>query len=162
MYVSDARCVHEIHDYSIYRWRWQCDVLVSVRYSYWTTKHVRQFFKLVIRKAIQGLFYLSFSIITLIPLHIKVEISTQDRIKMIINVFFFIFVAHRFYLQLKPGGLIKVHTSVLQPTSQYKSLLISEETSSDELLALLLSSYNSSEPVEQFSIYEVRFAVFVT
>lgn len=68
------------------------------------------------------------------------------------NLFIFMF---RFYLQLKPGGLIKVHTSVLQPTSQYKSLLISEETTSDELLTLLLSSYNSSEPVEQFSLYEV-------
>ncbi|KAJ6648841.1 hypothetical protein Bhyg_04073 [Pseudolycoriella hygida] len=61
----------------------------------------------------------------------------------------------KFYLQLKPGGLIRVHTSVLQPTSQYKSLVISEETTSDELLTLLLSSYNSSEPVEQFSLYEV-------
>lgn len=61
----------------------------------------------------------------------------------------------RFYLQLKPGGLIRVHTSELQPSSQYKSLVISEETTSDELLQLLLSSYNSPEPVEQFSIYEV-------
>lgn len=65
------------------------------------------------------------------------------------------FFAFRFYLQLKPGGLIKVLTSVLQPTSQYKSLLISEETTSDELLTLLLTSYNSIEPVEQFSLYEV-------
>uniref|UniRef100_A0A1A9WX91 Ras-associating domain-containing protein n=1 Tax=Glossina brevipalpis TaxID=37001 RepID=A0A1A9WX91_9MUSC len=61
----------------------------------------------------------------------------------------------RFYLQLKPGGLIRVHTSELQPSSQYKSLVISEETTSDELLQLLLSCYNSPEPVEQFSIYEV-------
>lgn len=48
-----------------------------------------------------------------------------------------------------------MHTSALQPTSQYKSLVISEETTSDELLSLLLSSYNSNEPVEQFSLYEV-------
>lgn len=150
VYVLDARCVPEILDYSIYRWRWLCDVLVFVRYSYQTMKHVRQFFKLVIRKAIQGLFYLSYNINTLNPLN--------NRIKMIINAILLFLVVHRFYLQLKPGGLIKVHTSVLQPTSQYKSLLISEETSSDELLTLLLSSYNSSEPVEQFSIYEVRFA----
>lgn len=61
----------------------------------------------------------------------------------------------RFCLQMKPGGLIKVHTSVLQATSQYKSLLIAEQTTSDELLQLLLASYNSSEPVEQFSLYEV-------
>lgn len=61
----------------------------------------------------------------------------------------------RFYLQLKPGGLIRVHTSALQSSSQYKSLVISEETTSDELLSLLLSCYNSIEPVEQFSLYEV-------
>ncbi|XP_055642198.1 uncharacterized protein LOC129778994 [Toxorhynchites rutilus septentrionalis] len=61
----------------------------------------------------------------------------------------------RFCLQQKPGGLIRVHTSVLQPNSQYKSLLISEDTTSDELLSLLLSCYNSAEPVEQFSLYEV-------
>lgn len=56
---------------------------------------------------------------------------------------------------MRAGGLIKVHTSVLQPTSQYKSLLIAEETTADELLQLLLASYNSLEAVEQFSIYEV-------
>lgn len=61
----------------------------------------------------------------------------------------------RFCLQQKPGGLIRVHTSALQPNSQYKSLLISEDTTSDELLSLLLSCYNSIEPVEQFSLYEV-------
>ena len=48
-----------------------------------------------------------------------------------------------------------MHTSALQPTSQYKSLLISEETTSDELLGLLLACYNSIEQVEQFSLYEV-------
>lgn len=58
-------------------------------------------------------------------------------------------------MQLKPGGLVRVHTSALQPSSQYKSLVISEETTSDELLGLLLSCYNSTEPIEQFSLYEV-------
>ncbi|XP_016993535.2 uncharacterized protein rau [Drosophila takahashii] len=61
----------------------------------------------------------------------------------------------RFCLQLKPGGLIRVHTSALQPSSQYKSLVISEETTSDELLHLLLGCYSSPEPVESFSLYEV-------
>jgi len=61
----------------------------------------------------------------------------------------------KFHLQMKSGGLIRVHTSALQQTSQYKSLLISEQTTSDELLSLLLSCYNSVEPVEQFSLYEV-------
>lgn len=56
---------------------------------------------------------------------------------------------------MKPGGLIRVQTAVLQPASQYKSLLIAEETTSDELLQLLLRSYKSNEPVERFSVYEV-------
>lgn len=61
----------------------------------------------------------------------------------------------QFYLQMRPGGLIRVQTGVLQPASQYKSMLIAEETTSDELLQLLLLSYKSSEPVERFSVYEV-------
>jgi hypothetical protein len=61
----------------------------------------------------------------------------------------------KFHLQMKTGGLIRVHTSALQQTSQYKSLLISEQTTADELLSLLLSCYNLSEPVEDFSLYEV-------
>lgn len=61
----------------------------------------------------------------------------------------------KFHLQMKTGGLIRVHTSALQQTSQYKSLLISEQTTSDELLGLLLSCYNLTEPVEDFSLYEV-------
>lgn len=76
-------------------------------------------------------------------------------------VCFFLCRCKRFCLQIKPGGLIRVHTSVLQPTSLYKSLFISEETTSDELLTLLLSCYNLDEPVEQFSLYEVRFIVTV-
>ncbi|KAH8413942.1 hypothetical protein KR009_000640 [Drosophila setifemur] len=61
----------------------------------------------------------------------------------------------RFCLQLKPGGLIRVHTSALQPNSQYKSLVISEETTSDDLIQLLLGFYNSPDPVEKYSLYEV-------
>ncbi|KAG5674804.1 hypothetical protein PVAND_004752 [Polypedilum vanderplanki] len=61
----------------------------------------------------------------------------------------------KFHLQMKQGGLIRVHTSALQQTSQYKSLLISDQTTSDELLTLLLSCYNLNEPVEDYSLYEV-------
>ncbi|CAG2056430.1 unnamed protein product [Timema podura] len=39
--------------------------------------------------------------------------------------------------------------------SQYKSLLISDRTTVDELIQILLSCYNSKEQVEQFSLYEV-------
>lgn len=63
---------------------------------------------------------------------------------------------------MKTGGLIKVHTSVLQPTSQYKSLLIAEETTADELMQLLLVSHNSGDPVELFSLYEVCLHIAVS
>lgn len=66
----------------------------------------------------------------------------------------------RFCLQMKPGGLVRVHTSALQPTSQYKSIVISEETTSDEVLGLLLSTLNSIEIIEQFSLYEVSTRVY--
>ncbi|XP_030761134.1 uncharacterized protein LOC115886185 [Sitophilus oryzae] len=62
----------------------------------------------------------------------------------------------KFSLQTRRGGLIKVHDSVLNSNSQYKSLLISARTTVDELIALLLNCYNSKEPVEQFSLYEVN------
>lgn len=68
----------------------------------------------------------------------------------------------RFCLQIKPGGLIRVHTSILQPTSLYKSLFISEETTADELLALLLTSYDLHEPVEKYSLYEVCLCIIST
>lgn len=62
----------------------------------------------------------------------------------------------RFSLQTRRGGLVKVHDSVLNSNSQYKSLLISARTTVDELIALLLNCYNSKERVEQFSLYEVN------
>ncbi|XP_044740409.1 uncharacterized protein LOC123301630 isoform X2 [Chrysoperla carnea] len=61
----------------------------------------------------------------------------------------------KFSLQTRRGGLVKVYDSALMSNSQYKSLLISARTTSDELIALLLSCYGSSEPIEQFSLYEV-------
>lgn len=41
--------------------------------------------------------------------------------------------------------------------SQYKSLLISERTTIDDLIELLLRCHNNSERIERFSIYEVLF-----
>ncbi|XP_075212797.1 RA domain-containing protein rau [Lycorma delicatula] len=61
----------------------------------------------------------------------------------------------RFALQSHRGGLVKIYDSVLMPGSQYKSLLISERTTVDELIQILLNCYNSKERVEQFSLYEV-------
>ncbi|KAJ8969700.1 hypothetical protein NQ314_001631 [Rhamnusium bicolor] len=62
----------------------------------------------------------------------------------------------KFSLQTRRGGLVKVHDSVLNSNSQYKSLLISARTTVDELIALLLNCYSSKERVEQFSLYEVN------
>ncbi|KAJ4438183.1 hypothetical protein ANN_14122 [Periplaneta americana] len=61
----------------------------------------------------------------------------------------------RFSLQMRHGGLVKIYDSVLMSGSQYKSLLISDRTTVDELIQILLSCYNSKERVEQFSLYEV-------
>ncbi|KAF4517212.1 hypothetical protein B566_EDAN005266 [Ephemera danica] len=61
----------------------------------------------------------------------------------------------RFALQMRRGGLVKIYDSILMSGSQYKSLLISERTTVDELIQILLNCYNSKERVEQFSVYEV-------
>lgn len=50
---------------------------------------------------------------------------------------------------------MKIYDSALMSSSQYKCLLISERTTADELLAILLHCYNSTEGVERFSLYEV-------
>ncbi|KAF2881886.1 hypothetical protein ILUMI_24291 [Ignelater luminosus] len=61
----------------------------------------------------------------------------------------------KFSLQTRRGGLVKVYDSALNSNSQYKSLLISAQTTADEVISLLLTCCNSKERVEQFSIYEV-------
>ncbi|KAF5289004.1 hypothetical protein FQA39_LY03883 [Lamprigera yunnana] len=61
----------------------------------------------------------------------------------------------KFSLQTKRGGLVKIYDSALNSNSQYKSLLISSQTTADEVISLLLNCCNSKERVEQFSIYEV-------
>ncbi|KAF7998547.1 hypothetical protein HCN44_010955 [Aphidius gifuensis] len=61
----------------------------------------------------------------------------------------------RFSLQTKRGGLVKIYDCALMSGSKYKSLLVSERTTVDELIQMLLNCYNSSERVEQFSLYEV-------
>ncbi|KAK2585611.1 hypothetical protein KPH14_010237 [Odynerus spinipes] len=61
----------------------------------------------------------------------------------------------RFSLQTRRGGLVKIYDSALMSGSKYKSLLVSEQTTVDELIQMLLSCYSSKERVEQFSLYEV-------
>lgn len=45
--------------------------------------------------------------------------------------------------------------TILSFQSRYKSILVSERTTVDELIRILLNCYNSCERVEQFSLYEV-------
>ncbi|XP_014235756.1 nuclear transcription factor Y subunit gamma [Trichogramma pretiosum] len=61
----------------------------------------------------------------------------------------------KFALQTRRGGLVKIYDSAIMPASKYKSLLVSEQTTVDELIQMLLSCYNSTERVELFSLYEV-------
>lgn len=61
----------------------------------------------------------------------------------------------RFCLQARRGALVRVYGSAIMPESQYKSLLISDRTTVDDLIQLLLNCHNSKERVEKFSLYEV-------
>lgn len=60
-----------------------------------------------------------------------------------------------FHLKIKAGGLIKIFTNSLNTETQYRNLLISDETTSDEVIQLLLNFFNMKEPIEEFSIYQV-------
>ncbi|GAU89328.1 hypothetical protein RvY_01887 [Ramazzottius varieornatus] len=61
----------------------------------------------------------------------------------------------QFTLRCKEGGLLKVHDSCLNQMSRYKSLLIAEETTVEEVIRLLLSCHDSSESPDDFLLSEV-------
>ncbi|XP_037094861.1 uncharacterized protein LOC119114905, partial [Pollicipes pollicipes] len=61
----------------------------------------------------------------------------------------------KFTVRMRHGGLVKVFDSVLMAESKYKSLLVSERTTVDQMIQLLLNCYNSTESVNLFSIYEI-------
>lgn len=62
----------------------------------------------------------------------------------------------RFSLQMRKGGLVRVHDSVLVTESQYKSLLISEETTVEDVVRILLHCNGMERlyPVSRFCLYE--------
>lgn len=62
----------------------------------------------------------------------------------------------RFVLQMKKGGVVKVHDSVLMAESQYKCLFISEETTVEEVIKILLHCYGLEkvEAAERYCMYE--------
>ena len=47
----------------------------------------------------------------------------------------------RFTLQMKKGGLVRIHASVLMPESKYKCLLLSESTTVAEVIRILFHCY---------------------
>ena len=62
----------------------------------------------------------------------------------------------RFVLQMKKGGVVKVHDSILMAESQYKCLFISEETTVEEVIKILLHCYGLEkvEKAERYCMYE--------
>ena len=62
----------------------------------------------------------------------------------------------RFTLQQRKGGLVKIHDSVLMEESQYKCLFISEETTVEEVILILLHCYGLEkvERAGRYCLYE--------
>ncbi|XP_022253790.1 uncharacterized protein LOC106468895 isoform X2 [Limulus polyphemus] len=62
----------------------------------------------------------------------------------------------RFILQMRRGGLVKIYDGCLMAESLYKSLLVSDRTTVEELIQLILHCYNSKERPNLFSLYETK------
>ena len=64
----------------------------------------------------------------------------------------------RFTLQMRKGGLVRIHASVLMPESKYKCLLISEQTTTREVIEILFHCYGlmdqKKHSIDQFCLYE--------
>jgi len=61
----------------------------------------------------------------------------------------------KFTLQMKRGGLVRVYDACLMTGTQYKSLLLSDKTSVQELIQLVLHCNHSQETPAKFSMFEV-------
>nr|XP_027233427.1 uncharacterized protein LOC113824839 [Penaeus vannamei] len=53
----------------------------------------------------------------------------------------------KFALKMRPGGLVRVYDGALVTGSQYKSLLVSERTTCDELIRLVLLCNNNDDKI---------------
>jgi len=64
----------------------------------------------------------------------------------------------KFTLQMKRGGLVRIHDSVLMSESQYKSLLISENTTVREVITILFHCYGLEriERVDRYILCEIQ------
>jgi len=63
----------------------------------------------------------------------------------------------RFTLQMRKGGLVRVHDSVLMAESKYKCLLISDNTTVNEVVSILFHCYGLEriERVDRYQLCEV-------
>ncbi|CAL4101929.1 unnamed protein product [Meganyctiphanes norvegica] len=62
----------------------------------------------------------------------------------------------RLTLKMRPGGLMRVYDGALVAGSRYKSLLVSEKTTSDELIQLILLCNNIKNNIENYSLLMVH------
>merc|ERR1719189_2377958 len=61
----------------------------------------------------------------------------------------------KFTLQMRKGGLVRVYDSVLMAESNFKSLLISEETTVEDVVRILLHCYGFERiSLRKYCIYE--------
>ncbi|KAF2366497.1 Ras-associating (RA) domain [Trinorchestia longiramus] len=61
----------------------------------------------------------------------------------------------RFALQMRKGGVIRVHDTVLMPGSQYKSLLVSYRTRAEEVVQLMLNCYSRTDTRSFYALHQV-------
>lgn len=64
----------------------------------------------------------------------------------------------KFTLQMRKGGLVRIHDSVLMAESKYKCLLISDQTTAREVIRLLFHCYGLErlERVDRYCLFEVH------
>jgi len=64
----------------------------------------------------------------------------------------------KFTLQMRKGGLVRIHDSILMAESKYKCLLISEHTTARDVIKLLFHCYGLEacvdSQIDKYSIYE--------
>merc|ERR1719330_1704292 len=63
----------------------------------------------------------------------------------------------KFSMQMKKGGLVRVYDSVLVAELKYKCLLISEDTTVEDVIRILLNCYglDKMEEISRFCLFEI-------
>ena len=63
----------------------------------------------------------------------------------------------KFTLQMRKGGIVRIHDSVLMAESKYKCLLISDQTTVIEVIKILFHCYDLQDVAKEdkFCLYEV-------